>query len=192
MLLLAVAFVWECLYHQDTPSSPSTHGCGYQTGVSCAHPMLLQQLSLQLRVALWDALHYCWAPLFTGLLSFFFCRPSIMVRLALGPPHRSSLWSLTRAPPTSGCHPSTAPAKPAVSRGSPNESDCAKWPHWGHGVRAAAGCRRCSVCTQRGVQRGQEQRGFVCSAAIAPPGPGTISPREISAGLFGPFLWEGL
>lgn len=36
--------------------------------------------------------------------SFLFCRHSIMVRLALEPPHRSSLWSLTQAPPTSGCH----------------------------------------------------------------------------------------
>lgn len=31
--------------------------------------MLLQQLSLQLRVALWDELHYHWAPLLTELLS---------------------------------------------------------------------------------------------------------------------------
>lgn len=86
LLLLAVAFVWECLYHQDTPSSPSTHGCGYQTGVPCAHPMLLQQLSLQLRVALWDALHYCWAPLFTGLLSFFFLQAQYYGEIGIGTP----------------------------------------------------------------------------------------------------------
>ena len=47
-----------------------------------------------------------------------FARRSISGRSPSGLRPRTSPWYSTRAPPTSGCRPSTAPAKPAVSRGS--------------------------------------------------------------------------
>lgn len=46
-------------------------------------------------------------------------RPNISARSASGPPRRPSRWSLTRARPTCGCRPTSAPPStaPVVSRG---------------------------------------------------------------------------
>lgn len=54
----------------------------------------------------------------TVLCAALCARWSTLGRSPLGPPPRTSPWSLTPAPPTSGCLLSTASAKPAVSRGS--------------------------------------------------------------------------
>lgn len=61
------------------------------------------------------------APTAAFSLCSAFARWSTSGRFPSGPLRRTSRWFLTRAPPTSGCRPSTAPAKPAVSRGSPKQ-----------------------------------------------------------------------